>query len=153
MEPVLILVKVEAVAKAVVFYRCSIIQGVISLSVVRSCGLSSCVCDCTKLHHRQQKDHQFLLQHHGVKDVFSGQLSSSEEGNIVFKEKKLVEVSQLCFSAWLCRCCIREDGRVHTVLLSLCPIRVGFVSSHFIWIQTLMNAGEQWDLLTPRYQR
>jgi len=88
MDLVLILVKVETV-----FYRCSIIQGVISLSVVRSCGLSSCVCDCTKIHHRWQKDHQLLLQCHCKRDALSGHLSSSEQRKKVCKAKKLELIS------------------------------------------------------------
>lgn len=123
----------KAVAKALIFYRCSgytIIEGVISLSVVRSCGLSGCVCDCTELHHRWQKD-QHLLQHHCIRDAFSDGLPSSEQGSKVFKKKncfKLVSSASLFGSADAAA----ENMAMFIPFSEPWPVRVGFVSSHCI---------------------
>lgn len=103
----------------------------------------SCVRDHTKLQHRVQKYHQFLLQHDCIRDTFSCHLSSSEEESKVSKIRNGLPALLLCLALQMLQ--TRRWVRQHHG-----PVRIGFVSSHFIWGQSHMTAGEQWGLLSPQ---
>lgn len=97
-------------------------------------GSLSCVCDRTKLWHWVLKYHQFLLQHDSIRDAFSCHLSSSEKESKVSKKKM---ACQLCLSAWLCKCCSREDGSVHTVV----PLKL------VLYLHTSLEINHTWMLV------